>query len=152
MLEQIVDQRRGGDRRVKHLSFRFPDRRLGFTRRRDRERPARAAYIRMLSAYRSRPGALAAVLAAVVLLNIADLVLTLRALELGAVELNPIMATLIGADPLLASVFKVAIVLGVAAAMWMMRRYRRVLEASLVLLGGFTVLIGYSLLMLMRSG
>ena len=151
MLEQIADQRRSNDRRVKHLSFRFPDRRLGFPRRQSGERAIGTAYARMLSAYRSRPLVLAAVLGVVAMLNVADLVLTLRALDLGAVEVNPIMAALIGADPALAAVFKVTIGFGVVAAMWAMRSYRRVLEASLVLLGGFTVLVAYSLAMLLSS-
>ncbi len=152
MVEQMVDHRRGPDRRVKRFSFRFPDRRLGFVRRRIRGRPARAAYNRMLAGYRYKPQVLALVLGAVAILNIADLVVTLRSVELGAVELNPIMAALIDTDPLLASLFKVTIGLGVVAAMWAMRRYRRVLEASLLLLGGFTVVVGYSLAMLMATG
>lgn len=152
MLEQIGDQRRGGDRRVKHLSFRFPDRRLGFARRQIGGHPARTAYNRMLAAYRSYPRFLARVLVTVALLNIVDLALTLRAVALGALELNPIMAALIGTDVLLAVVFKVTIGLGVVAAMWALRRYRRVLEASLVLLGGYTVLVSYSLTMLLVSG
>ena len=152
MLEQIIDQRRGTDRRVKPVSFRLPDRRLGFVRRQVQVSPARAAYNRMLASYRSQPRALAAVLVTVAVLNVADLALTLRALQLGAVELNPVMAALIGTDPLLASVFKLAIGFGVVGVMWALRRYRRVLEGSLLLLGGFTLLVGYSLTMLVISG
>jgi hypothetical protein len=152
VLEQIADQRRGIDRRVKPVSFRFPDRRLGFVRRQTPGTPARTAYHRTLAAYRSQPRALAAVLVTVALLNVADLALTLRALQLGAVELNPIMAALLGTDPLLASVFKLAVGFGVVAAMWAMRRYRRVLEASLLLLGGFTLLVGYSVTMVVIAG
>ena len=151
MLEQSVDQRRGTDRRVARLSLRIPDRRLGFVRRQISERPARAAYDRMLGTYRYKPRSLALVLATVAMLNIADLVLTLRVLELGAVEVNPIMAALIETDPLIASIFKVTIGLVVVAALWAMRRYRRVLEASLVLLGGFLALNVYSLSMLLAS-
>ena len=151
-MEQTVDQRRGRDRRVNRFSFRFPDRRLGFVRRQIGGRPARTAYNRMLAAYRSEPRILALVLVIVALLNIADLALTLQAIEVGAVELNPIMAALFGADMLLASVFKVIIGLGVVTAMWALRRYRRVLEASLLLLGGFTVLVVYSLTMLISFG
>ena len=152
MLEQMVDQRRGADRRVKPVSFRFPDRRLGFVRRQTQGTQVRTAYHRTLAAYRSQPRALAAVLVTVAVLNVADLALTLRALQLGAVELNPIMAALLGTDPMLASVFKLAIGFGVVGAMWAMRRYRRVLEGSLLLLGGFTLLIAYSLTMLVISG
>jgi len=150
-MEQIVDQRGGIDRRVKRFSFRFPDRRLGFVRRQIGGGQARVAYDRMLGTYRYNPQSFALVLISVTMLNIADLLLTLRVVELGAVELNPIMAALIESDPLLASLFKVMIGLVVVAAMWAMRRYRRVLEASLLLLGGFTVLIVYSLSMLLAS-
>jgi len=94
----------------------------------------------------------AMVLVGVLLLNLADLLLTLSAIELGAVELNPIMAALIGMGPLLASLFKTTIVFGVVAVMWAMRRYRLVLEASLVLLGGFTALTVYTATMLIAAG
>ncbi len=146
MLEQIVDQRSGVDRRAKRLSFRFPDRRRGFARRENLGSGLGASYERILTAYRSKPHVIAMVLLTVAALNLADLVLTLRALELGAAELNPIMAALLDADPLVASVFKAAIVFGVVTTMWAMRRYRQVLGASLVLLAGFTVLISYSLI------
>ncbi len=145
MLEQIVDQRSGVDRRVKRLSFRFPDRRRGFARRDSRGSGVLTSYDRVLTAYRSKPHAIAIVLLAVALLNIADLALTLRALELGATELNPIMAALLDLDPLIAAIFKGTIVLGVVTIMWIMRRYRQVLEASLLLVAGFTVLMLYSL-------
>ena len=91
-------------------------------------------------------------LVTVAMLNVVDLALTLRAIEFGAVELNPIMAALLGTDPVVAAVFKVTIGLGVVAVMWVMRGYRRVLEASLVLLGGFTLLTACSLTMLLVSG
>lgn len=152
MLEQIVDHRFGQDRRVKTISFRIPDRRLGFPRRQHDDRSALTAYSRTLAAYRNRPRALATVLAAVAMLNIADLVLTVRALELGAAELNPIMAALLNSNLLLAATFKVTIGFGVVASMWTMRRYRLILEASVLLLGGFTLLTVYSLTSLLSSG
>lgn len=108
----------------------------------------RTVYNRMLAAYRHKPRFLALVLVTVALLNVADLALTLQALEAGASEVNPIMASLIDWDPLVASVFKAAIVLSVVSVIWVMRRYRQVLEASLVLLGGFIVLTLYSATML----
>lgn len=146
MLEQIADQRSGIDRRVKRLSLHFPDRRRGFGRRQIHGSGARAAYNRTLATYRHSPRAIAAVLLAVAALNFVDLALTLRALELGAAELNPIMAALLDTDPLLAALFKATIVFGVVAVMWAMRRYRQVLEASLLFLGGFMLLITYSLI------
>ena len=106
----------------------------------------------MIGSYRHKPRSLALVLVAIAILNIADLALTWRALEAGAAELNPIMAALIDWDPLLATVFKATIVVAVVAVMWAMRRYRQVLEASLLLLGAFIVLTLYSASMLMIAG
>jgi len=106
----------------------------------------------MLAAYRSRPQLLAVVLAAIALLNVADLLLTVQALELGAAELNPIMAAMIEADLALASAFKVTLGLAVVAVMWLLRRYRLILEASLVLLVGFTLLTTYSAASLLMAG
>jgi hypothetical protein len=46
-------------------------------------------------------------------------------------------------DPVLAGVIKLLIATGVAGAMWMLRRYRRVLEASLLLLVAMAGLLAY---------
>ena len=142
--QATADRRVGSDRRVKRR-FRYPERRHGFDRRKTHAGPAAAAYHRMLAAYRRNPRVLALVLIIVATLNVADLVLTLRAVDLGAVEVNPIMAALIDADRALAAVFKVSIGLAVVAVIWAMRRYRRILEMSLVLFGGFMLLFVYSL-------
>jgi len=152
MCEQAIDHRRGSDRRVKAVSFRFPDRRHGFARRQAERGRLVTAYRQMLGAYRSRPQLLAGVLTAIAILNGADLLLTIRALELGAAELNPIMATLLDSNLVLATSFKVTIGLAVVATMWMLRRYRLILEMSLALLAGFTVLTAYSLTSLLAAG
>ncbi len=77
------------------------------------------------------------------LLNLADLVLTLDALEMGAVEANPLMAGLFDLSPVAATIFKLAIGLLIAGILWRMRRYRRVLEASLLLVAVMTVVLLY---------
>jgi hypothetical protein len=151
VVEHIFEQRRGTERREKRVSFRFPDRRLGFARRQIARHPASAAIDRVLGTLRSKPRSLAVVLATVAALNLADLVLTLRSIELGAVEVNPVMAALIDADPFVAAMFKLTIGLAVVGAMWAMRRYRRVLEAALLLLGGLIALNVYSLAMVISS-
>ena len=143
-MEAQTERRIDGDRRVKR-SFHYPERRRGFDRRQVDAGPVRAAYHRMLAAYRRNPRVLALVLIIVATLNVADLVLTLRALDLGAVELNPVMASLFGHDKVLAAVFKIGIGLGVVGVIWLMRHYRRMLEMSLVLFGGFMALFVYSL-------
>lgn len=152
MYEQAIDLRRGTDRRVKAVSFRFPDRRRGFTRREAERGRLGAAYGTMLSAYRFRPHLLAVVLVAIAALNVADLLLTVRALDLGAAELNPIMAALLEVDMALASTFKVTIGVAVVATMWLLRRYRLILEASLVILAGFTLLTAYSAVSVLLAG
>ncbi len=138
------DQRRV-DRRVRRVSLHYPERRSGFDRRLPRGGPIRAASARLLSSYRDRPRVVASVLGAVVLLNAVDLILTMRALDLGATELNPVMAGLLGFDPVVAAAFKMTLVGTVAIGLWVLRRYRRVLEASLLLVGTFAVLTGYHL-------
>jgi hypothetical protein len=144
-VESTIENRRVADRRVRRASLHYPERRSGFDRRLAGPGPIRAAGARLLINYRDRPGAVAAVLGAVVLLNAVDLLLTVRALGLGATELNPVMAELLGFDPVVAAVFKLTLVGAVAMGLWTLRRYRRVLEASLLLLGGFLVLTGYHL-------
>lgn len=131
MIEQRTAERRNARNR-----FRYPERRTGF----DRRSSAGA-----LDWYRNRPRTIAAVLAAIILLNLADYLLTVRALNLGAVEANPIMASLFEVSPAVAGSVKLVIVLGVAAIIWQMRRYRRILEVSLVALAGFTLVLAYQL-------
>jgi len=128
-----IEQRRG-DRRSGLTAFRIPDRRSGFDRR------ARKGIV---SWYRDRPALIGAALAALVLFNVADLVLTLRALELGAREANPVMATLFEFNPTVAGAIKLLLAFGVVALIWQMRRYRRILEVSLLAVAGFMLLIAY---------
>ena len=141
-----ADRRGTGDRRSRCLCIHYPERRCGFDRRLPSVGRLRRAYWRLLDRYRDDTRALAWVLAAVLALSLADLLLTLRALELGASEANPIMARLIGVSPVLAGAFKLAVSLAVLLAIWVLRRYRRVLEASLFLAGGLTLLLAYHLL------
>lgn len=105
----------------------------------------KAGYRSMICAYRHNPRALLLVLAIIVTANLADLVLTQRALAFGAVEVNPLMASLFDSNPVFAAVFKLEIGLGIAVLIWALRRYRAMLEFSLVLAGAFGVLIAYHL-------
>ncbi len=123
--DAALDRRARGDRRTRRVSMRYPERRSGFDRRTSRP---------FLEAYRARPAAIGAVLAAFVLLNVADLVFTLRVVDAGAIELNPVMAALLGAGSGYAAAFKLGAALTVAGAMWAARRYRLVLQASLAAL------------------
>jgi hypothetical protein len=78
-------------------------------------------------------------------LNLADYLLTLQALDRGAREVNPIMAALFEHDPSLALAFKLATAAAVVVIIWQLRRYRRILGVSLVAVGGFGLLVGYQL-------
>ena len=129
-------EQRTADRRATGNGFHFPDQRAGF----DRRRPNGA-----VGWYRDRPHLIAAVLVTVVLLNIADYLLTVRALDRGASEANPIMAALFEVSPAVAGSVKLTLVLVVVAVIWNMRRYRRILEVSLVALAGFSLVLAYQL-------
>jgi hypothetical protein len=73
-------------------------------------------------------------------LNAFDLAMTLRTVELGAVELNPIMASFLDAGWAAAAAFKGVITLGVAAGLWFGRRHRIVRQAGVGFVGVFAVL------------
>ncbi len=142
---------RAYDRRVHRASFRLPERRTGFARR----LPAGGAgrFTLLLEAYRDRPGLIALAIGMIVGLSAADLLLTLRALDLGAVELNPAMAWLLEVGPWAAAAFKLSTALAVGAVTWAMRRYRRILEASLLLAGIMTaVLVHHAVGAIVLSG
>lgn len=146
MSAPALERRAGAERRVRRVSLHYPERRSGFDRREC------GAWQRLLLAYRDRPGAVLLVLSLVVLLGLADLLLTLRALGQGATELNPVMARLFAAGPVSAVSIKMGITLAVAGGIWLLRRYRRALEASLLLLAGFLVLAGYHVVGAIRAG
>jgi hypothetical protein len=142
-VETLITERRTADRRVRRVSIHYPERRRGFDRRLPDRGPIRTGYHRMLLTYRKTPAAVATVLIAVVILNAVDLLLTVRAIGLGATELNPIMAGLLGFDPVVAAVFKLTLVAVVALSLWVLRGYRRTLEASLIMLGVFALVAAY---------
>ena len=139
MTAPALERRAGPDRRVRRVSLHYPERRRGFDRRNA------GTYQRLLLTYRRRPYVIAAVLGLVAALGFADLLFTLRALSLGATEVNPVMARLFAAGPMAAGLIKMGITMAVAGGIWLTRRYRRALEASLLLLAGFVVLTAYHL-------
>lgn len=96
-----------------------------------------------VDAYGRRDRLVAVCLAAIVVLNLADLALTRVLIDLGASEVNPIMAGLLAAGVIPAVAVKVAVTIAVVAGVWVMRRYRRMLEFSLVLLGFLVLLAAY---------
>lgn len=135
--------RRGPDRRTRNISLYYPERRRGFERRRPTEGTWRASYHHLLERYRNDSDLIAAALLVFVVLNIADLLLTMQALSLGAVEVNPVMAWLFAIDPVTAALFKLVVGVGIALAVWTARRYRRILEMSFVLVAVMTLVLVY---------
>jgi hypothetical protein len=75
--------------------------------------------------------------------NYVDYLLTVRVLRAGGTELNPIMARLFEISPVAAATAKMGAVGGAVLMLMLLRRYRRTLEASLILLLGFTALMFY---------
>ncbi|MDH3259579.1 MAG: DUF5658 family protein [Acidimicrobiia bacterium] len=132
---------RGADRRASSKSFRLPERRRGFERRRPTDGTWRVRYHRWLEQYRHDHDTIAAALLVFVVLNIVDLLLTVQALSQGAIEVNPIMAWFFAVDPVMAAVFKLVVGSGVALAVWLARRYRRMLETSLALVAVMTIVL-----------
>lgn len=133
---------RGPDRRRRPSSLHFPERRRGFDRRRPPADTWRGRYHRLIEGYRNDPDTIAVALLVFVVLNIVDLLLTVRALSMGAREINPVMAHLFEVDPVIAAVFKVVVGAAIAIAVWWARRYRRMLETSLALVIVMTAVLG----------
>lgn len=138
----IAHNPRSVDRRV-NRSLRFPERRSGFDRRLPSGSNWRETYEAGLRSYRDSSTKFLLVVATIVVFNYIDYMLTVRVLRAGGVELNPLMAHLFHISPTLAAVAKLGSVGMVAIVLVMLRRYRRTLEASLVLLLAFSALMFY---------
>lgn len=83
------------------------------------------------------------VVGAFVALSALDLALTVRLTDLGAVELNPLMAAFLEAGWLWAAAFKATITLGVAAGLWFGRHHRVVRQTAIAFVAVFTLLVSY---------
>lgn len=131
------------ERRQDHTAFFFPERRTGFDRRRSDQSAWKQHYDASLRRLRDSPTMFPLVLATIIVLNYVDYMLTVRVLQAGGAELNPLMALLFETDPVIAAVAKFGSVGAVVLVLLLLRRYRRTLEASLVLLLGFSALTFY---------
>ncbi len=87
------------------------------------------------------------VLATIVVFNFIDLHLTIRVLRNGGVEINPIMARLIAWGPLPAATIKLGVIGIVVLVLLSLRRFRRTLETSLLLLMTYSGLVLYHVLL-----
>ena len=134
-----MTEQRTTERRTARSRFWYPERRTGFDRR---------ASGGAIAWYRDRPPVVALALVGLTAMNLADFLLTVRALDRGAVEVNPLMAALFDFDPAVAGGVKLLLGTTVVLVIWQMRRYRRILELSLVSLAGFTVVLVYQLALL----
>jgi hypothetical protein len=136
-------RRRGTDRRVKRSRFHFPERRTGFDRRLV-ERPGwKGMWDASIHKYRDNRTTFLLVLATIVVFNYVDYLLTVRVLRAGGAELNPLMARLFEISPVVAALAKLGTVGAAVMVLMLLRRYRRTLEASLILLLTFTALMFY---------
>jgi hypothetical protein len=100
---------------------------------------------RVLLTLRDRPRTLRLLLALVNALNVADFLLTLRVLDSGGREANPVMRPLLALSPLWAGVFKLVAVLAASLIVWECRRYRKALIAGLCMLVVFAGLFVYDM-------
>ena len=130
----LVKQRTDGDRRVSRPRFRAHEQRTGF----DRRKPER-----ILGTLSRNPSLLFSMLVVLNLLSVADWLFTLRALKYGAIEANLVLGGLISASPLLAGVFKTALMLAISFAIWRGSRYRLIVATGLAAFIGYSALIVY---------
>jgi hypothetical protein len=124
---------RNGDRRRRVVSFRYPERRNGFDRRAPEGRISALRH-RLIKTYAQRMSLIAVVIGSIVTLNTLDFFLTLRALDLGARELNPAMAWMLENNVVLTGILKIGLGIEIGFLVWRLRRYRLVLEGSLLVL------------------
>jgi Domain of unknown function (DUF5658) len=74
-------------------------------------------------------------------INVIDQVATTRALASGFSEGNPVMASLISANPSVAAFLKIAIVLAVTVTVWVLRREKHALEVAVFAASVFAVVL-----------
>ncbi len=142
--------RRGQDRRVQRTPLHYPERRSGFDRR---TVPGwRGRYLGDLRDFANRPRTVVLVLATIIVFNFMDFYLTVRILNAGGVEVNPIMERLFAVGSQTAAVVKLGIVGAAALVLLALRRYRRTLELSLALLVSFSMLMLYHVVLVIQLG
>ncbi len=128
--------RRSGERRKKRLALTVDDRRGGFERRNPRM---------LLQFFRDRPYRLLALLVALNVMNVLDLLLTMGALRSGLAEGNPVMGLLLSAGYPAGIVFKIALVAAASLVMWWLRRYRATAVGVIVATSVYALLMVYQL-------
>jgi hypothetical protein len=142
-----TDQRRGERRRESRFVLR--ERRTGYDRRKDSPRGLVPACVHVWC--REHAWLLPAILIAANLLSLADIVLTLRVLEAGAVEVNPLLKVLLEFDVYLAATVKAALVAIASLLIWRYRWHRRILPLALVVLAVFAAVVAYQGMLLLSA-
>jgi len=138
--------RRLADRRRKTFSLRMKERREGFDRR--KKHSAKSGIYHKVFRHgalhlRNSEYMLVALLIVFNLLNVLDYGFTLKALDAGFVEGNPVMEKFFNIGPVAAGAFKFSLALFITSIVWIYRRFRLVLEASIVFLLIYMLLIAY---------
>lgn len=136
-----ADRRSGEDRR-QQFRPRLRERRSGYDRRVGGQ-SAGARYNRLLARVGHDSLTFWTILATIVVFNFLDLVLTIRALDRGAEEANPVMRSLFWSHPLTAALIKLGVVAAVVLALLALRRYRDAVVVALVIFVGLTALMFY---------
>lgn len=138
--------RRKVNRRKNGISFKLWERREGFDRRQSHLN-TRSLYHKVFrrGAVHLRNSYYALILLLLVfnLLNLADYFFTVKALSAGFVEGNPIMEYLFNLGPAAAMAFKVSLALIITMVVWVFRKYRVVLEISILFILLYMCLIAY---------
>ncbi|NTW29388.1 MAG: hypothetical protein HGA39_08520 [Coriobacteriia bacterium] len=135
-MEIRPEHRSGKDRRVAR-HYRFFNRRSGFDRRKSDP---------LFAALRDSRWVLVGLLVLLNVMSLADGLLTAFSLWLGiAKEGNPVLGSILGASPLLAAWFKVAVMIVVSYGIWRGRRYRAVLVLAPITLAIYAMVLGYHL-------
>lgn len=138
---RATSRRSRADRRSSRLRLTLRERRRGFERRESTLGPFAYAAHTSLAALHDTPLLLATMLAVLNVFNVLDLLLTLRAVAQGVPEGNPVIGMLLRHGPEYAAVFKLGVIGTVTALLWRYRRYRVVLEAAVIILAVYALII-----------
>lgn len=140
-------EQRKKDRRVNKKAIVVPERRTGFDRRSDNHTVGH----KVAHHLSSNMSLLACLLILINLLNFADLIFTYLALGAGHDEANPFLRYIfINFSPLIGGYLKLGVGFIVTLAIWHLRKYRRMLEATLLILAIYTGIFFYHLFITLR--
>ncbi|MHB8867513.1 MAG: DUF5658 family protein [Thermoleophilia bacterium] len=129
----------------------FREQRSGYERRNDPNRAQTFLLGGFHTWHRSTPWLLPTVLIFANLLSLADILLTVRVLEQGAVEINPLLRVLMEFDVRAAVAVKASLVAGATLLIWRYRGYRTIAPLALLSLALFASVVIYQGVMLLGA-